>query len=52
MTFFRYDVCDMDFCTEAAVGIAVQPARHGKLGFFDLVAALKNTLTRTCRPCR
>ncbi|MFG2266549.1 acetoacetate decarboxylase family protein [Streptomyces sp. NPDC048720] len=40
--FFRYDVCDIDFYTEAAVGIAVKPARHGKLGFFDLVAALKN----------
>ncbi|WP_333762320.1 acetoacetate decarboxylase family protein [Streptomyces sp. IBSBF 2390] len=40
--FFRYDVCDIDFYTEAAVGIAVKPARHGKLGFFDLVGALKN----------
>ncbi|MFE5029965.1 acetoacetate decarboxylase family protein [Streptomyces sp. NPDC056656] len=40
--FFRYDVCDIDFYTEAAIGIAVRPARHGKLGFFDLVAALKN----------
>lgn len=40
--FFRYDVCDIDFYTEAAVGIAVKPARHGRLGFFDLVAALKN----------
>ncbi|MFE2581112.1 acetoacetate decarboxylase family protein [Streptomyces sp. NPDC059378] len=40
--FFRYDVCDIDFYTEAAVGIAVRPARHGKLGFFDLVSALKN----------
>ncbi|MBI0295321.1 acetoacetate decarboxylase family protein [Streptomyces sp. PRKS01-29] len=40
--FFRYDVCDIDFYAEAAVGIAVKPARHGKLGFFDLVAALKN----------
>ncbi|MER7812206.1 acetoacetate decarboxylase family protein [Streptomyces sp900116325] len=40
--FFRYDVCDIDFYTEAAVGIAVKPARHGKLGFFDLVSALKN----------
>ncbi|MEV0264288.1 acetoacetate decarboxylase family protein [Streptomyces sp. NPDC050617] len=40
--FFRYDVCDIDFYTEAAVGIAVKPARHGKLGFFDLVTALKN----------
>jgi hypothetical protein len=40
--FFRYDVCDIDFYTEAAVGIAVKPARHGGLGFFDLVAGLKN----------
>lgn len=40
--FFRYDVCDIDFYTEAAVGIAVRPARHGRLGFFDLVAGLKN----------
>ncbi|MEU6458975.1 acetoacetate decarboxylase family protein [Streptomyces sp. NPDC047065] len=40
--FFRYDVCDIDFYTEAAVGIAVKPARHGGLGLFDLVAGLKN----------
>ncbi|MFE3454281.1 acetoacetate decarboxylase family protein [Nonomuraea sp. NPDC059194] len=40
--FFRYDVCDIDFYTEAAVGIAVKPVRHGRLGFFDLVTALKN----------
>ncbi|MGW4367268.1 acetoacetate decarboxylase family protein [Nocardia takedensis] len=40
--FFRYDVCDIDFYTEAAVGIAVKPARHGGLGFFDLLAGLKN----------
>lgn len=40
--FFRYDVCDIDFYTEAAVGIAVKPARHGGLGLFDLVTALKN----------
>ncbi|WP_116200015.1 acetoacetate decarboxylase family protein [Amycolatopsis circi] len=40
--FFRYDICDIDFYTEAAVGVAVRPARHGKLGFVDLVAALKN----------
>ncbi|MGV9292956.1 MULTISPECIES: acetoacetate decarboxylase family protein [Amycolatopsis] len=39
---FRYDVCDIDFYTEAAVGIAVKPARHGGLGFLDLVAGLKN----------
>lgn len=40
--FFRYDVCDIDFYTEAAIGIAVKPARHGGLGFFDLVSGLKN----------
>ncbi len=40
--FFRYDVCDIDFYTEAAVGIAVQPARHGRFGSIDLVAGLKN----------
>jgi Acetoacetate decarboxylase (ADC) len=40
--FFRYDVCDIDFYTEAAVGVAVQPARHARLGFIDLLAALKN----------
>ncbi|KAA0021365.1 acetoacetate decarboxylase family protein [Antrihabitans cavernicola] len=38
--FFRYDVCDIDFYTEAAVGVAVRPARHGRLGFADLVAGL------------
>ncbi len=42
MVFFRYDVCDIDFYTEAAVGVAVQPARHGRLGFLDLVTDLKN----------
>ncbi|MGW1727427.1 acetoacetate decarboxylase family protein [Streptomyces sp. NPDC002306] len=40
--FFSYDVCDIDSYTEAAVGIAVKPARHGRFGFFDLVAGLKN----------
>lgn len=39
---FRYDVCDIDFYTEAAVGIAVRPARHGGLGLLDLVTGLKN----------
>ncbi|MFT4128142.1 MAG: acetoacetate decarboxylase family protein [Gordonia sp. (in: high G+C Gram-positive bacteria)] len=38
--FFRYDVCDIDFYTEAAVGVAVRPARHGGPGVADLVAAL------------
>lgn len=40
--FFRYDVCDIDFYTEAAVGIAVRPARHGRLGIVDLAAALQD----------
>ncbi|SNY75686.1 Acetoacetate decarboxylase (ADC) [Nocardia amikacinitolerans] len=40
--FFRYEVCDIDFYTEAAVGIAVRPARHGRLGFFDLATGLAN----------
>jgi Acetoacetate decarboxylase (ADC) len=40
--FFRYDVCDIDFYTEAAVGVAVRPARHGGLGFFDLATGLAN----------
>ncbi|MFE3442731.1 acetoacetate decarboxylase family protein [Nocardia sp. NPDC059180] len=40
--FFRYEVCDIDFYTEAAVGVGVRPARHGKLGFFDLVTGLQN----------
>lgn len=35
-------MCDIDFYTEAAVGIAVRPARHGRLGFLDLVTGLKN----------
>ncbi|MGW5701635.1 acetoacetate decarboxylase family protein [Amycolatopsis japonica] len=40
---FRYDVCDIDFYTEAAVGIAVKPARHSRgLGLLDLVTGLKN----------
>ncbi|GAA4525100.1 acetoacetate decarboxylase family protein [Amycolatopsis samaneae] len=40
--FFRYDVCDIDFYTEAAVGVAVRPARHGRLGIADLATALGN----------
>jgi hypothetical protein len=40
--FFRYDVCDIDFYTEVGIGIAVKPARHGGLGFVDLLAGLKN----------
>ncbi|WP_280301576.1 acetoacetate decarboxylase family protein [Nocardia neocaledoniensis] len=40
--FFRYDVCDIDFYTEAAVGIAVKPARHGGLGAVDLLSGLQN----------
>lgn len=38
--FFRYDVCDIDFYTEAAVGIAVRPARHGRLAAVDTLEAL------------
>lgn len=40
--FFRYDVADIDFYTEAAVGVAVRPARHGKVGVADLVTGLGN----------
>ncbi|WP_425295866.1 acetoacetate decarboxylase family protein [Nocardia abscessus] len=40
--FFRYDICDIDFYTEAAVGIAVKPARHGGMGLLDLLSGLKN----------
>lgn len=40
--FFRYDVCDIDFYAEAAVAIAVRPARHGGPGLVDLVAGLTN----------
>ncbi|MEZ5213068.1 acetoacetate decarboxylase family protein [Gordonia sp. (in: high G+C Gram-positive bacteria)] len=29
LMLFRYDVCDIDFYTEAAVDVAVRPARHG-----------------------
>ncbi|MGW2230031.1 acetoacetate decarboxylase family protein [Streptomyces formicae] len=39
---FRYDVCDIDFYTEAAVGIAVKPARDSGLGLLDLATGLKN----------
>lgn len=44
MMLFRYDVCDIDFYTEAAVGVAVRPARHGggATAVTDLVAALGN----------
>lgn len=42
VVFFRYDVCDIDFYTEATVGIAVRPARHGRLAAVDTVAALTN----------
>ncbi|GAA3513631.1 hypothetical protein GCM10022220_61300 [Actinocatenispora rupis] len=36
----RYDVCDIDFYTEATVGIAVKEVRHGSLPPVDLLAAL------------
>ena len=42
VVFFRYDVCDIDFYTEATVGIAVRPARHGSLGSVDALSALSN----------
>ncbi|AFR49182.1 acetoacetate decarboxylase family protein [Gordonia sp. KTR9] len=42
VVFFRYDVCDIDFYTEATVGIAVRPARHGGLGTVDALTALAN----------
>ncbi|ALG84887.1 acetoacetate decarboxylase family protein [Gordonia phthalatica] len=40
--FFRYDVCDIDFYTEAAVGVAVRPARHAGPGVVDLASSLVN----------
>ncbi|MDF0531226.1 acetoacetate decarboxylase family protein [Tsukamurella sp. 8F] len=42
LMLFRYDVCDIDFYTEAAVGVAVRPARHGGIttAVADVVAAL------------
>ena len=42
VVFFRYDVCDIDFYTEATVGIAVRPPHHGRLGTVDLLASLAN----------
>ena len=42
VVFFRYDVCDIDYYTEATVGIAVRPARHGKLAAADLLSSLAN----------
>ncbi|MDO4918138.1 acetoacetate decarboxylase family protein [Kocuria sp.] len=42
LMLFRYDVADIDFYTEAAVGIAVKPPRHGRFGAVDTLAALKN----------
>jgi hypothetical protein len=42
VVFFRYDVCDIDFYTEATVGIAVRPARHGRFGTADLLSSLAN----------
>jgi len=42
VVFFRYDVCDIDFYTEATVGVAVRPARHGRLGAADLLSTLSN----------
>lgn len=45
VVFFRYDVCDIDFYTEAAVAVAVRPARHGRLGAADLLSTLANDAT-------
>lgn len=45
VVFFRYDVCDIDFYTEATVAIAVRPARHGALGAVDLLSTLANDST-------
>ena len=42
VVFFRYDVCDIDFYTEATVGIAVRPAHHGRHPAADLFASLGN----------
>lgn len=40
VVFFRYDVCDIDFYTEATVGIAVKEVRHGSFAPVDLLSAL------------
>ncbi|GAA1011081.1 acetoacetate decarboxylase family protein [Tsukamurella strandjordii] len=42
LMLFRYDVCDIDFYTEAAVGVAVRPARNGgrRTAVADAVSAL------------
>lgn len=45
VVFFRYDVCDIDFYTEATVGVAVRPARHGRVGAADVLATLANDST-------
>ncbi len=51
--FFRYDVCDIDFYTEAAVGIAVRPARHGSSASSTWSPGSRtSTSTRTCCRCR
>lgn len=42
VVFFLYDVCDIDFYTEATVGIAVRPARHGRLGAVDFLSSVAN----------
>ncbi len=42
LMFFRYDVCDIDKYSEAAVAILVRPPRHGGLNGVDLIAGLKN----------
>lgn len=42
VVFFRYDVCDIDFYTEATVGIAMRPARHSRVRTVDALSALAN----------
>lgn len=45
VVFFRYDVCDIDFYTEATVAIATRPGRHGRLGAADLLSTVANDAT-------
>ncbi|MFO6454524.1 MULTISPECIES: acetoacetate decarboxylase family protein [unclassified Aeromicrobium] len=42
VVFFRYDVCDIDFYTEATVAVAVRPAHHGNRATADLLSSLGN----------
>lgn len=49
---FRYDVCGIDFSTEAAVGIAVKPARHGPIGAVRPAGGAEERPPRLLRPPR